>query len=442
MSTVMPVKHGFEVTSSFGPRWGTIHYGTDFGRPGGCGGEPVFAIRAGTVTNAGPASGFGRWVCVDHPAEVGGGLSVYGHVVPEVRVGQRVEAGQRIAHIDPNKATNGGVDPHLHVEFHRYVWSPPGPNRLDPMTILRGAPWPDGALPVFEPKGGTIFGVDISEHQDGMPLTRAAEEGIQFAIVRTTDGTYKDRTYRSHVDDGRGAGLVLAAYHYLRNPSEGTTIRQQVDASLAVMGEHHRLPMWLDCETDAGLHPDHIREAKRLFEDAGIRVIGCYSYVPWWEGRIAGGEPDSHEFGAFWVAAYGRNPYGAPRVIYPGDNHAQWSYPLGNQLPIIWQFGSNASVAGRSVDINAFKGNVDQLRALFTGEKPREENIMLGITREILDIVKDIRAQLRGPELKGWLQLGQNAKGQFLTLVDAVSALRKDIAHLTDEVKNLKKEGK
>ncbi|MFR9907278.1 GH25 family lysozyme, partial [Corynebacterium striatum] len=157
--------------------------------------------------------------------------------------------------------------------------------------------------------------------------------------------TYKDRCYRSHLDDAESAGLITAAYHYLRNPSEGTTIAQQVQAALEVMGDKKR-PMWLDCETPAGLHVDHIREAKREFERRGVRVIGAYSYVPYWEGSIAPGEPDSHEFGAFWVAAYGSNRTGTPANIYPGDSASQWDYPLGNQKPALWQYGSNAQVAG------------------------------------------------------------------------------------------------
>ena len=181
MTTVMPVRRGFYVTSHFGSRAGGFHWGTDFGKDGGCGGEPVFAVRSGTVTAAGPASGFGRWVCVDYPAEVGGGLGVYGHVVPEVRVGDRVQAGQRIAHIDPNSATNGHVAPHLHYEHHEYVWVPPGPGRVNPMHILRDAPYPDDRPATSSaPAGGTIFGVDVSEHQSGMSLKRAAAEGDSF----------------------------------------------------------------------------------------------------------------------------------------------------------------------------------------------------------------------------------------------------------------------
>ena len=54
-----------------------------------------------------------------------------------------------------------------------------------------------------------LFGVDVSEHQDGMPLTLAAKEGMACAIIRTTDGTYKDRCYTSHLLDAEDAGLGI-----------------------------------------------------------------------------------------------------------------------------------------------------------------------------------------------------------------------------------------
>lgn len=136
----MPVPKGFKVTSKFGPRWGTIHWGTDYG----CGNnadKPVYAVKDGTVTRAGAARGFGRWVTIDHPASNGGGETVYGHIIPEVHPGQKVREGQRIARIDGNQSTNGGVVPHLHFEWHRYSWTQPGPNRLDPEVMLKGAKW-------------------------------------------------------------------------------------------------------------------------------------------------------------------------------------------------------------------------------------------------------------------------------------------------------------
>ena len=48
-----------------------------------------------------------------------------------------------------------------------------------------------------------------------------------------------------------------------------------------------------------------------------------------------------------------------------------------------------------------------------------------------IDAIQDAWTQLRGPGGRGWPQLGKNARGQNLTLVDAVAALRKDVAALT-----------
>lgn len=165
----MPVEKGFYVTSGFGPRWGSQHWGTDYGRDGGSGGFPVFAVKDGTVTRAGRADGFGFWVTVDHPASNGGGETVYGHVIPEVVVGQKVAEGQRIARIHPTKGPdNGWVDPHLHFEWHRFSWVPPGPNRLNPQDMLRNAVWPGEA-----PVGG--FDSRVLAEIMGCSLERAHE---------------------------------------------------------------------------------------------------------------------------------------------------------------------------------------------------------------------------------------------------------------------------
>lgn len=373
-----PVKKDSYVSSPFGPRAGGYHRGTDFGLKGGSGNMPVYAAQGGRVVYTGPASGFGGpdpagWVVVDHSTADGSGTTVYGHVIREVSVGQRVEAGQRIARVNPSSATNGGTAPHLHFEVHPTVWRQG--SQIDPIKWLGNAPSvgepspaPAKPAPAQPPApAGVIFGVDVSNWQNGMSLKRAKAEGMQFAILRTTDGTYRDKVYRSHFEDARSAGLVIMSYHYLRNPSEGTTVAQQVKASLEVMG-NYRAPIWLDCETPAGLHIKHIREAKRLYEAAGVRVLGVYSYVPYWERQVAPSEPDTHTLGALWVAAYGANRHGSPTQLYPGNSHKQWNYPLGNQRPLIWQYGSNALVAGFSVDINAYRGTRAELEAFVSGK--------------------------------------------------------------------------
>lgn len=452
-----PMRQGtYQVSSGYGPRWGTFHAGLDFAAPIG---TPIYAAADGVVVEGRErynVSGFGSWIWLDCQDSVGKDF-IYGHVKHDgilVKAGDRVRAGQQIGVVGNEGQSTG---PHLHFE----VWGSPG--RLggahqDPAPYLANAAQPgeSSARPVGKRGGGTLFGVDVSEHQNGMSLKRAASEGISFAIIRTTDGTYKDGCYRSHLEDAESAGLVTAAYHYLRNPSEGTTVAQQVQASLEVMGDKRR-PVWIDVETTAGLHVDHIRQCKREFEKHGVRVIGCYSYVPYWEGPVAPHEPDSHEFGAFWVAAYGQNPHGKPRDIYPGDQHRQWNHPLGNQKPVMWQYGSNAQVAGHSVDINAYRGTKAQLRALFSGkpapdEEPTEEEMnklykqitafISGYLGPQIEAIQEIWRQLRGPSGNGWEQLGQNERGQNLTLVDAVAAIRHQLAQIQADVNELKRRKK
>lgn len=155
-----PVGRGCFVTSPFAMRWGQMHWGIDLGKEGGSANMPVYAAQDGTVVMRGNAGGFSSnradamtgWVVVDHPAEAGAGTTVYGHVVAQVNVGDRVVAGQQIARVNPDRFTNGGqypdgMDPHLHFEVHKTVWSANGADRRNPLPWLDGAGWPGGQPP-------------------------------------------------------------------------------------------------------------------------------------------------------------------------------------------------------------------------------------------------------------------------------------------------------
>ncbi len=141
-----PMARGHIVTSGYGPRWGATHYGVDFGWPGGSANKPVYAVQAGTVVAVGwDPEGFGHYLDIDSDDAQGSNLWVYGHIVPEVRRGQKVDAGQRIGRVNGDRSTNGGVDPHVHVEVHRWTRQPAGPGRMDPMPFLKNANYPGTA---------------------------------------------------------------------------------------------------------------------------------------------------------------------------------------------------------------------------------------------------------------------------------------------------------
>lgn len=492
----MPVPKGFVVTSPYGPRWGTIHYGVDYGVAGGSGGKPIYAIKDGTVIAAGPASGFGQWIRLDHPASMGGNESVYGHIIPEVRTGQQVREGQRIGRINPDSRTNGGVAPHLHIEVYRYSWVAParrvlGQTILDPQEVLRGAKWPGESQPAKEtkprPEGGILFGIDISEHNDGLSCARAKQEGVEFAIIRLCDGTHVDRVFRSHLADAEQAGMLVATYWYLRAPSEGTSIAQQVDVIDRQMGERRDLPVWIDVESVDMSYPasdprryllveKDVWDAKRELERRGYHVPGIYTGRWYWE-NMRGGEPSMNGLGYLWVSNYGlKNGAGDPRSLYAsegGDRHPGWDYPLGDRKPDILQYGSRGTVAGRpNVDINAYRGSRAELEALFTGKQ--EELSMADIqrildhidrkteeTKRYVDIritdpigsdVKDIRQQLTGGRNKilredgtvdieasypGWKQLGLDEKEKGITPVDALAHMIQIIVRIERKLDQL-----
>ncbi|HEY0357704.1 MAG TPA: M23 family metallopeptidase [Mycobacteriales bacterium] len=96
------------LSSTFGPRWGTFHYGIDFAAPFG---SVIHAAHAGVVVKAGWYGGYGNIVIIDH----GNGITTrYGHNSKVmVRVGQRVTAGQEISLVG---STGDSTGPHCHFE--------------------------------------------------------------------------------------------------------------------------------------------------------------------------------------------------------------------------------------------------------------------------------------------------------------------------------------
>jgi murein DD-endopeptidase MepM/ murein hydrolase activator NlpD len=111
------------LTSGFGARWGTTHYGLDIANRIG---TPILAAADGVVIEAGSASGFGLWVRIQHDD---GTVTVYGHMQDfSVREGEKVRAGEQIARMGNRGQSTG---PHLHFE----VWDADG-RKMNPRPWL------------------------------------------------------------------------------------------------------------------------------------------------------------------------------------------------------------------------------------------------------------------------------------------------------------------
>ncbi|MGY2082860.1 M23 family metallopeptidase [Blastococcus sp. SYSU DS0539] len=121
---VLPVA-GARLTSGYGGRWGTFHYGIDLAAPMR---TPEYAAVDGVVLRAGAAGGFGLAVYILHE---NGDVTVYGHMDKIlVQPGQYVEAGETIALLGNRGQSTG---PHLHFEVHKGGM---GGKRVDPLPWL------------------------------------------------------------------------------------------------------------------------------------------------------------------------------------------------------------------------------------------------------------------------------------------------------------------
>ncbi|NKR53064.1 peptidoglycan DD-metalloendopeptidase family protein [Rhodococcus hoagii] len=241
---VKPMKAGtYQLTSGFGARWGTQHKGQDLAGPVD---NPIYATADGIVSAAGPASGFGQWIIIDHNVDGRVFSSVYGHMNDNgvlVKVGDQVRAGQHIA----NEGYNGEVSPpgpggaHLHFE----IWDGghSGGQAIDPTQWLSEAVEPDGsgasagtpkpaAPPV--PRGAELAALPASvgseSHWQVDTIKVARSVHAQFPEVKAIGGWRPKDDFPDH-PSGRAADIMIPDYDTGAGKELGDRIAQYVMAN-------------------------------------------------------------------------------------------------------------------------------------------------------------------------------------------------------------------
>lgn len=404
----------------YGPRWGTIHYGDDFAADDG---TPIYAAQGGTVAYIGNAQGFGQWIVLDHPTEDGSGTTVYGHMwdafATGLRAGDRVEAGQLIGYVGSNGQSTG---PHLHFEVHPTVWAygsqiPPGPwleNASEP-----GDPNPPASETPSRPSTSNDlhFGIDIASYQAGLDMSRVAAEGFRYVIAKATEGTdYVNPEYREQKDGAQANGLYFMAYHYVKpwnwDAQADNFAAVEPDRSVRVM---------LDHEHGSGDIND-LRGVRDALRARGYQVVLAYLPRWFWEGHI--GSPDLSDLDMPLMSSNYVGGTGPASELYAQAGPRGWE-SYGGAPVAIYQFTESAAVAGFVLDANVFRGSETDLAALFGVEDELSEAV---------DLLRDVRLQLCGSaevgQYPGWPQLGQNDKGENMTLVDAIADLRQRVIDL------------
>lgn len=238
-----------------------------------------------------------------------------------------------------------------------------------------------------DPSVPTVFGWDASDYdwaRGPMDLAAARADGIDFFTHKATEATWtKHVHYGEAMRRARDAGIpVLGAYHVVRSPADAA---REVDYCLAYVDA--QTPWWRDwpCwfwQVDLEKWPYDAVPASEgeAFADiieakTGRRAI-IYASRGQYGEQLTG---TSHEL---WNANYGTNPAMHYRDVYAargGDTGPGWASYSG-RVPVFWQFGSRTTIGGQGIcDANAFRGTVDQLKAMIKGDDdmtPEQERLL------------------------------------------------------------------
>jgi GH25 family lysozyme M1 (1,4-beta-N-acetylmuramidase) len=198
------------------------------------------------------------------------------------------------------------------------------------------------------------IGLDCSKYQKDITWSKAKVAGIDFAIVKITEGStyHEDNIYnvKARIMDAQKNKIKIGYYHFARpsdNPNPEQDALEEVQNVLGHIGylPKAQLPLALDIEAYSTTNiwdnkVDHMNRFIQTFIDKlkerNIDVI-IYSYKSFLDIN------SSPIFGQYplWIAAYLNNPEVNLPVIPIGWN--EWQ---------IWQFTEKGQVNGYNGDID------------------------------------------------------------------------------------------
>lgn len=228
----------------------------------------------------------------------------------------------------------------------------------------------------------TVFGWDTS-HYDGVISLAAARqaktEGIVLATAKLGEGgNYDDPADSTNLANFKTAGIeFLGGYYVVRTG----TISSQVNHCITLADRDEpwwrTFPGWfwqVDLERwpyDDVAASTGIVFGKQLRERTG-RLVVLYASHGQYGDQLTGWD------GPLWNANYATSRQAPFRDLYPGDTSRGWSAYSG-KVPTFLQYASSATIAGLTTcDANAFRGSLDELRALVLGDTVNWNDVLPG----------------------------------------------------------------
>lgn len=112
-------------------------------------------------------------------------------------------------------------------------------------AVLGWYVWMPGWRPSLD--AGERYGIDVSAHQGEIDWARVADDDVDFAYIKATEGRdFSDRRFAENWKAAKAAGLEVGAYHYFTLCSDAV---EQADHFIAtVPAEPDDLPPVVDLE--------------------------------------------------------------------------------------------------------------------------------------------------------------------------------------------------
>jgi GH25 family lysozyme M1 (1,4-beta-N-acetylmuramidase) len=194
-----------------------------------------------------------------------------------------------------------------------------------------------------------IKGIDVSNNQPRIDWERVRGDGVEFAIIKATEGVgFVDERRTAYAAGARAAGLVCGFYHYARPDTyAGNTARAAIQDA--------------EAEADAFLATAFPTAGDLLptldLEEAGLPPRRLVAWTRAWLSRVEeriGAKPMLYTYPGFWGRMSGSRAFGSYPLWIAHWEAVEPQLPPGWSSYALWQYSSSGSVQGipGRVDLN------------------------------------------------------------------------------------------
>lgn len=175
------------------------------------------------------------------------------------------------------------------------------------------------------------FGIDISVWQAGIDFKKVKDEGVDFVIIKSSEGCFTDPLFERHYTEAKKYGFKVGAYHYLTSTTVSGAETEANYFSKILKGKQFDMPVYLDIES-----PSLFANAKQInteivktfcsIMEKNKYWVGVYSYLDFFNYNLDDSKLQRY---AHWIGSIG--------VSKPKTNCSDGVFG-------IWQYGGDRNL--------------------------------------------------------------------------------------------------